>query len=125
MHRKWAPLFLMWILYTVSSAMQSYHLAWSHVYPPSIVFASLSFTGLWPVHPVVPDPSDPQTHTNTDFTECVCMCPFPLASQRKWLFGGKSLLAVSSVSLCCKYPKDVPAVFVFNPVRMLVMFLSY
>ncbi len=29
--------------------MQSYHLALSHVYPPSIVFASLSFTGLWPV----------------------------------------------------------------------------
>lgn len=79
---------------------------------PPMVFASLSFIGLWPIHPVLPDPSDPQTHTNTGFTKCVCVCPFPLVSQRKWEFGRKPLLAVSSVSffvLC-----DVPAVFLLE-----------
>jgi len=30
-----------------------------------------SFIGLWPIHPVLPDPSDPQTYTNTGSTKCV------------------------------------------------------
>ncbi len=36
-----------------------------------------------------------------------------------------SFIGLVSFFVCYKYPKDVPAVFVFNPVRMLVMLLSY
>ncbi len=110
MHRKWAPLFLMemlitegFILYPVQCSLVIWLCLMS---PHSVCLAQI-------VHPVVPDPSDPQTHTNTHFTECVCVCPFPLVSQRKWTLGRKPLLAVSSVSLCA-----------INTLKMFLLFLS-
>lgn len=78
--------------------------------PAPIVFASLSFIGLWSVHPVVPDPSDPQTYTNTVFTKCPSISSSEPEEAVIWKEASSSCLdslfvgAVNSL-------KDVPAVF--------------